>query len=115
MERNKFKVSKISAKLYTKQTGIKVDKNKIIDSKASVQDNKIFDQQLKNYYGTVSLKDQKRSITSDNDLHCHSQYSKGKNNTPSRYEIIKNSKFGKPNWIILLQVKLPLSTSLFSY
>ena len=63
----------------------------------SVQDKTVFDDQLKNYYETVSSMDQKKSITSEKDLNNNLQYFKGKEYPISKYEIIKKSKFGKPS------------------
>ena len=97
VKKNKYKISKVSAKLYTKSTGIRVSEDKIVDSKVSVHNKTIFDNQLKSYYETISSIDQKKSITDDKEAENNLQLFKGKKYQMSRYDIMKKSRFGKPS------------------
>ena len=97
IKKNKYKISKVSAKMYTKNTGIRVGADKIADAKISVHDKTNFDNKLKGYYETISSTDQKRSITDGNNSENNLQLFKGKKYQMSRYDIMKKSRFGKPS------------------
>ena len=118
---NKFKVHKISAKIYEKTTGNKVDKHKIIGSDTQGTKVGFPVDDIKRYYSNVTLSDQKLSICntefredaighltdglsvkecSDKVLNCKvAKVSKcndtGKCIIPSRQQILKGSAFGK--------------------
>ena len=57
--KNRFKVSKSTAKLYTRTTRIKVDDKKIIGKNISTQNNRQITNKFSDYYKTVTLTDKK--------------------------------------------------------
>ena len=97
-------MNKFSAKLYTKSTGLKVDKHKIKGHDTTKKNHSIQRNQLNDYYKAITVADQKQSIcmgsvenlrmfTSNN----HDLNKIGKKNLPSKYKILHNSTFGKPS------------------
>ena len=56
---NEFKVNKVTAKIYNKTTGIKVTNDKIKDSMITIKVNSTLANNLKDYYGNITLNDQK--------------------------------------------------------
>ena len=119
---NKFQVSKVTAKINSKSTGTKVEESKIRESKVSVKNSQPPINELKEYYKRITKEDQQLAIstTTTNMLKINpidhsmknkiynkevsysgimmdeiSSNKKGKNIVPSRYDVIKSSKFGK--------------------
>ena len=90
IKKNKYKISKVSAKIYTKNTGIRVSEDKIVDSEVSVHNKKKIDDKLKTYYNTITSIDRKLSFTDDNEVGNNLQVFKGKIYQVSRYDIMKN-------------------------
>ena len=113
----------MTAKIYSKTTGIKVS-NKKINSFTSNKDTTTSARNLKDYYGNITRNDQEiglvansssersititESISKENKSKNDSSYLdiimdevqpdlQGKNNIPSKYEIMHNSSFGKPS------------------
>ena len=115
---NKFKVSKVTAKIYSKSTGTKVEESKIRESKVSVKNSQPPINELNEYYKSIKKGDQQLAISTtttnmleikknkmDNEDVSYSgimmdeisSNKKGKNIAPSRYDVIKNAKFEKPS------------------
>ena len=61
---NKFKVNKVSAKIYNKITGIKVSNTKIRDSIISIKDQPSVANNLKDYYKNITDDDRQIAMGS---------------------------------------------------
>ena len=103
VKHNKFQVSKFGAKLYTKSTGIKVDKHKIIGHDTTKKNSSIQSNKFNDYYKAITVADQKQSI-------CMGSVEKLPTTTSNNQESIKKvrkichpytkflkSTFGKPS------------------
>ena len=121
-KQNKFKVSKVTAKIYKKSIGITVNKDKLQDQNHTKIKSQPIDG-LNECYKNITKEEQRLAITSDctanmtnkelknsvNIKECATKIYldtvtdninkniKGKQHIPTKHEIMKSSTFGKPS------------------
>ena len=117
LEQNNIRISKITAKIYKKSTGIKVDESKLKDFKNDISGSQYCDQ-FRQYYRNITEDDQKVAITSTFNTNLNKSINtkeivdekipvttsemiesniKGKKQFPNKHDILKSSNFGKPS------------------